>query len=74
MSLALYLDHNVRAAIAAGLARCGVDVLTAFDDGYARADDPTVLARATELGRVLFTNDDDYLSIARDWLKGGRHF
>jgi hypothetical protein len=74
VSVAVYFDHNVRAAIASGLRQRGVDVLTAFDDGHATADDPIVLARATGLGRVVFTNDDDFLSIAREWLNTGRTF
>jgi len=74
VSVALYFDHNVRAAIAIGLRQRGVDVRVAFEDGFAEADDPAVLARATELGRVAFTNDDDFLAVAHDWLKTGREF
>jgi hypothetical protein len=39
----------------------GVDVLTVQEDGRAGASDAAVLDRATELGRVLFTQDDDLL-------------
>ncbi len=74
MSVALYFDHNVRAAIAIGLRQRGVDVLVAFEDGFAEANDPAVLARATDLGRVAFTNDDDFLAVAHDWLKTGPEF
>ncbi len=74
MSIALYFDHNVRAAIAIGLRQRGVDVLTAFEDGFAEAEDPAVLAHATELCRVAFTNDDDFLAVAHVWLKTGRGF
>ena len=74
MSVALYFDHNVRAAIAVGLRQRGVDVLVAFEDGFAEAEDPAVLAQATDLGRVAFTNDDDFLAVAHDWLKTGRNF
>ncbi len=74
MSVAFYFDHNVRAAIVHGLRQRGVDVLVAFDDGYAEAEDPEVLARATELGRVAFTHDDDFLAVAHEWLKTGRTF
>ena len=48
--------------------------LIAFEDDYAEAEDPEVLARATELGRVAFTNDDDFLAVANEWLKAGRQF
>ena len=74
MSVAFYFDHNVRAAIVDGLRQRAVDVLAAFEDGYAEAEDPAVLARATELGRVVFTNDDDFLAVAHEWLKTGRTF
>ncbi|NUQ65342.1 MAG: DUF5615 family PIN-like protein [Pirellulales bacterium] len=74
MSVALYFDHNVRFAIASGLRQRGVDVLIARDDGFDEADDPAVLAHATELGRVVFTNDDDLLTAAHEWLRAGRFF
>jgi hypothetical protein len=74
VSVALYFDHNVRSAIALGLRLRDVDVLVAFEDGFAEAEDAAVLQRATELGRVAFTNDDDFLAVAHDWLKTGREF
>ena len=74
MSLPLYVDHHVRAAATKGLRRRGIDVLTAFEDGRAEAPDEELLARATELGRVVFTQDDDVLAIADDWQRVGRHF
>lgn len=57
----LYMDVHVPAAITRGLRLRGVDVLTAQEDGSARLDDPELLDRAGELGRVLFTQDDDLL-------------
>lgn len=41
-----------------------VDVLTVQDDGLTATYDPILLDRATELGRVIFTQDDDFLVIA----------
>jgi hypothetical protein len=67
MSLTLYMDHHVDVAITAGLRRRGVDVLTAMEDGFARRTDPDVLARATQLDRVVFTLDHDFLVIAAEW-------
>jgi len=49
-------------------------VLAAYEDGYAEADDSIVLERATNLGRVAFTNDDDFLCVAHVWQKAGRTF
>jgi predicted nuclease of predicted toxin-antitoxin system len=74
VSVTLYLDHNVHAAIALGLRQRGVDVLVAFEDGYAESDDADVLERAMQLGRVVFTNDDDFLAIADKWQETGRPF
>ena len=59
MSVALYMDVQVRWAITAGLRRRGVDVLTPQQDGAARFEDPALLDRATQLGRVLVSQDDD---------------
>jgi predicted nuclease of predicted toxin-antitoxin system len=39
----------------------GVDVLTAQEDGAESLHDPEMLDRATVLGRVLFTQDEDFL-------------
>ena len=63
--LRLYADVQVKAAITAGLRRRGIDVVTAQEDGSQRLDDEPLLARATALGRVLFSQDDDLLAIAR---------
>jgi hypothetical protein len=60
--VALYMDQNVPRAITSGLRLGGVNVLTAFEDGAAELDDPALLDRAGELGRVLFTRDDDLLA------------
>lgn len=74
MSLPLYTDHNVRSAVTQGLRKRGIDVRTAFEDGRADASDEELLMRALELGRVVFTQDDDFLAIADDWTRTGRHF
>jgi hypothetical protein len=54
MTVPLYMDHHVKAAITDGLRRRGVDVLTCAEDGTAQADDDPILTRATALGRTLF--------------------
>ena len=74
MSLSLYMDHQVPAAVTRGLRRRGVDVLTAFEDGHAKLPDDQVLARAHQTERALFTQDDDYLVLAHAWQSAGRHF
>jgi hypothetical protein len=72
--LALYIDHNVPAPIAAGLRKRGVDVITCLDDGTTTLDDDLLLDRATSLGRVLFTEDEDLLAIAHQRQLTGREF
>ena len=74
MTLRLYMDHHVPSAITAGLRRRGVDVLTAIDDGAAMFDDNALLARATLLSRVRFSQDEDLLAIAHQWLLARRDF
>ena len=61
MSARLYMDEHVPRAITAGLRLRGVDVVTAQEDGRGGASDPALMDRATELGRALFTQDDDLL-------------
>lgn len=68
MSLKLYMDHNVHAAITDGLRQRGVDCLNAQDDGMSAASDESILIRARELGRVVFTQDADFLEITASWL------
>ncbi len=57
--VAFYADENVTDELVQALRGYGHDVLTSFDDGRANQgiDDPDVLARATQLGRVVVTND-----------------
>jgi predicted nuclease of predicted toxin-antitoxin system len=64
MPLAFYMDHHVPRAITLGLRLRGVDVLTAYEDGASELEDVTLLDRASERGRVLFTRDDDLLAEA----------
>jgi hypothetical protein len=61
VSLLLYTDVHVPIAITRALRRKGHDVLTAQEDDAARLPDPELLDRALELGRVLFTRDQDFL-------------
>jgi hypothetical protein len=72
--VALYMDHHVPSAITAGLRIRGVDVITAEEDDSATLDDDLLLDRATTLGRVLFSQDDDLLAITHQRLQSGREF
>src|SRR6266542_5976613 len=55
------MDQHVPGAITDGLRLRGVDVLTAEEDGTTRFEDSALLDRATALGRVLFSQDEDLL-------------
>lgn len=61
MPVNLYMDHQVPRAITMGLRLRGVDVITAYEDSAHQLDDQALLDRAKDLGRVLFTRDDDLL-------------
>lgn len=64
MTITLYMDQHVPRAITVGLRVHELDVLTAYEDGASELEDPELLDRAGELGRVLFTQDDDLLAEA----------
>jgi hypothetical protein len=68
------MDHHVDAAITEGLRKRGIDVLTCRDDGTTTWDDEHLLERAAQLGRVLFSQDDDLLAIARRWQQQNQSF
>ncbi len=61
----LYMDVHIPKAITTGLRIRGVDVITAQEDNAATLPDPSLLNRATELQRTLFTFDDDLLREAQ---------
>ena len=72
MGVALYMDVHVPGPITQQLRRRGIDVLTAHDDAHDQFDDEDVLLRATELGRVVFTQDVRFRVLAEDRQRQGR--
>jgi hypothetical protein len=68
------MDVQVPAAITRGLLLRGVDVLTAQLDGTTELADPEPLGRATFLGRLLFSQDEDLLAEATIRERGGQPF
>lgn len=74
MSVRLYVDVHIRRAVTEGLRLRGVEVLTAQEDDAREFDDPDLLDRATALGRVLFTQDDDLLREAKRRQQTGETF
>lgn len=74
MSVKIYMDVHVKRAVTDGLRLREVDVLTAQDDGTTELEDDLLLDRATELGRVLFSLDDDLLREANKRQQKGEYF
>ena len=68
------MDHHVPAAVTAELRRRGIDVLTAQEDGADQLDDDLLLKRASQLDRVLFSQDRDLLGIANERMGSGSDF
>ncbi len=74
MGVALYMDAHVPRAITEQLRLRGVDVLAATEEGTNRLPDAQLLARASELGRVVFTHDHRFRAMAGEWQREGRQF
>lgn len=68
------MDHHVPRVITQGLRARGVDVLTAYEDGADRLPDSDLLDRAGQLGKVLFTQDYDFLAETARRQQEGRFF
>lgn len=58
-----HLDEHIDFAVAEGLRRRGIDVSTTADAGLLAADDPDHFAFASANGRVLVSNDSDFLRL-----------
>ena len=74
MGLALYTDVHVPYAVTTTLLNRGVDVLTAQMDKTTRLPDPELLDRASSLGRVLVSQDVDFLVEAASRQRRGKFF
>ncbi|MBD2013817.1 DUF5615 family PIN-like protein [Microcoleus sp. FACHB-53] len=64
MSIPLYMDEQVPRQITTGLRLRGIDVFTVQEDERLGTPDPILLDGATELGRIMFSRDDDFLAEA----------
>ena len=74
MSVAPFMDVHVRRLVTNGLRMRGVDVITAREDGTAMWSDDRLLDRAGELGRGLFSQDDELFAEAELRQRKGRNF
>src|SRR5262249_14246746 len=66
MAVRLYFDVHVDKAIHDQLRLRGVDVLRAQDDGAAEMPDDEVLQHATDLGRLIFTQDIRFKALPKN--------
>lgn len=66
-----HLDENVSNAIANSLRMRGIDVTTSPEQGLIGASDQQQLAYALSQQRVIFTFDDDFLSLASTGIEHG---
>ena len=67
-----FADEHVKAAIVEGLRLRDMDVVTAQERDQRQVDDEALLAVATGEGRLLLTNDTDFLRIHSRWLSDRR--
>ena len=66
-----YTDEHVSKAVVRALRRRGVDVLTTPEAGMLNARDEDHMTRARDEGRVIFTQDDDFLRLAAGRVHAG---
>jgi predicted nuclease of predicted toxin-antitoxin system len=59
-----HLDEHMDPDIALALRRHGIDVTTTVDAGLRTADDPHQLNYVRDAGRVMVTDDADFLRVA----------
>ncbi len=64
MAVGLYMDVHIPRVITNGLRLRDVDVVTSQEDETTTLADAKLLDRATELGRILYSQDDDLLADA----------
>lgn len=63
MVVKFYMDEHVPGPIVKGTRGRQLDALTAQEDHHDKADDAELLARASQLGRVLVSADRDFFTI-----------
>ena len=61
--LRFLFDEHIPFAVTQGLRRRGIDVTTAVETGRSGADDEVLLDYARQAGRLLVTQDEDFLRL-----------
>jgi len=59
-----YADEQISKAIVRGLRSRGIDVQTTYEANLLGATDPVQLTHALDTGRVMLTQDNDFLILA----------
>jgi hypothetical protein len=62
-TIRLHLDEHCPTALAEGLRRRGIDVTTTPEAGLLKATDEEQMAFALREGRLVFTQDEDFLKL-----------
>ena len=70
--LRFYFDESVELAVSEQLAAGGLDVVSTHSLQQLGDADPNHLARATEMGRLLCTYDQDFLRLASEGFEHAR--
>ena len=68
------MDEHVPGAITDSLRLSGIDVLTVQEDGRRHTPDDQLIDRATALGRLIFSRDQDMLRHAGEFQSRSHHF
>jgi hypothetical protein len=72
--LGAYADENVVGPLVHALRKRGLDVVTVADRGRRASEDALVLADALYEGRLMLTNDSDFLALAATSARRGERF
>ncbi|MFA7344599.1 MAG: DUF5615 family PIN-like protein [Terrimicrobiaceae bacterium] len=70
----MYADVHVPGPVILQLRLRGVDIAAATEEGHERLEDADLLVLATEMGRVMVTQDIRFRVLAEHWLRAGRGF
>lgn len=62
-TIRFHLDEHIPSAVADGLRRRGIEVITTLDAGLLGAEDTAHLVFALARGLVIVTNDEDFLGL-----------
>ena len=69
MAITFHLDEHIPQAVASALRHRGIDVTTTTDAGLVGAEDREHLAYAAHAGRVVVTQDVDFLGLHSEGIR-----